>query len=498
MSTEPEIPEIDEFDGPAVPHGGKFRRLFRLLLTFLGCAVLGYGIYTLSESYSSADAEGEGVALTIHRVVREDFESFVSESGDIESASNVEIRCEVKSEGRAGTAILSIVEEGTRVKKDDLLLQFDDSVIKQLLTQLEIVVATDEKALIQAEAEFTKAEQTLEEYKDGLFLVEKETIEGELFQAQSQFKSAEDVLKHSEKMFRKGFVTQTQLEADTLARDMAERATKAAQTKLKVLEDFTLKKKLSEYEAEIKSQRATVKAAKYTLELSVQRRDEVAEQLKKCKVYAPSAGQVVYANNLNRSQKIIIEEGSIIREGQVVIRLPDPSAMQVKARVNDSKINLVKVKNPVSIELDVSPEAPVRGIVSKVNPFPYPRQWHGGPIEYGCEILILEPPAGLTPGQRAKIKIFVEEQKDVLTIPIQSVIEQSGSHYCLVRNSTGEWMTRKVEIGSNNGSFVIVKEGVTEGEEIAATVDLIWDDVQRRQSNGQETSQPYESEIAER
>ncbi len=68
--------------------------------------------------------------LLLHSVERSNFEAFVTEPGDITSSSNVEVRCEVKSRGSAGVTIVSLCDEGTEVKKGDLLLQFDDSVLQ--------------------------------------------------------------------------------------------------------------------------------------------------------------------------------------------------------------------------------------------------------------------------------------------------------------------------------------------------------------------------------
>ena len=443
----------------------------------LSCGVAGYfGVNWFWDSRSSGNSE-TAESMLVHTIDRDTFEAFVTESGDIESIDSVEIKCEVKSEGRTGTTILKIVEEGTPVKKGAFLIQFDDSILQQTLTQQEILVATDERVVIDAESELQKAEHTLNEYKEGLFLVDRELFESELLQAESQQKSAEDMLDHSEKMFKKGFVTKLQLDAQKVAVKMAEKNVQVAKTKLKVHNEFTLEKMVSEYEAEIKKQKAALKAARSTLKLSEQRRDEIKQQIAMCTVNAPSDGQVVYANNFERRENIVIEEGAEIREGQVVIRLPNPKEMQVRVRINDSKIKQLKLGNSVDVELDVNPDLQVFGEVTKINSFPYPRQWYGGPIEYGTEIRINNPPAGLTPGQRAKVRIFVERQEDVVQVPVQSVVEKSGSHYCLVRQDDGGWSTRKLNIGSNNGSFVVVNGGLEKGEDVALNPDLIWDDV---------------------
>jgi multidrug efflux pump subunit AcrA (membrane-fusion protein) len=449
----------------------------KIPLAIVVCVVAGYFLMPWFTGSGKLGADDNSKSLLVHTIKRETFESFITESGDIESIGSVEIKCEVKSEGRAGTTILKLVDEGTIVEEGDFLVSFDDSILQQTLTQQEILVATDERVVIDAESGLNTAEQTLNEYKEGLFLVDRETFESELLQAESQLKSTQDLLAHTNRMFRKGFVSQLQLEAEEVSVKMAEKNLQVAKTKLMVHNEFTLAKKISEYEAEIRKQKAALKAAESTLKLSQQRRDEIKEQIDKCQVLAPSAGQVVYANDFEKQTNVVIEAGALIRERQIMIRLPNPKEMQVRVRINDSKIKQIKAGNPVDIELDVNPDLRVKGKVAKINSFPYPRQWYGGPIEYGTDIRIEDPPPGLTPGQRAKVKIFVEKLENVVQVPVQSVVERSGLHYCLVRDAQGQWTTRKVGIGSNNGSFVVLKDGLEAGEEVALNPDLIWDDV---------------------
>ena len=111
-------------------------------------AVLGA---VLSSNTSMWQEQSENTLL-LHLVERSNFEAFVTEPGDITSSSNVEVRCEVESRGSAGVTIVSLCEEGTEVQKDDLLLQFDDSVLQNELIAQKIVVAKDKSALIQAES----------------------------------------------------------------------------------------------------------------------------------------------------------------------------------------------------------------------------------------------------------------------------------------------------------------------------------------------------------
>src|SRR5437868_2076939 len=72
------------------------------------------------------------------------FEHVVVEQGEIESSSNVEIRCEVKSRGMSGITIISVVPEGTIVEKGDLLIKLDSTALDQEQISQQIACNTAE------------------------------------------------------------------------------------------------------------------------------------------------------------------------------------------------------------------------------------------------------------------------------------------------------------------------------------------------------------------
>src|SRR5690606_25745436 len=75
---------------------------------------------------------GDTVPITlVHTARRAPFLHEVVERGEVESSSNVEIRCEVESRNSAGTAILEVVPEGTEVEAGDILVRLDSSALEQ-------------------------------------------------------------------------------------------------------------------------------------------------------------------------------------------------------------------------------------------------------------------------------------------------------------------------------------------------------------------------------
>ena len=238
-------------------------------------------------------AQAPDSALT-YKVFRDDFVASVNEAGEIESSSNIEIRCKVKSQGKAGTAILEIISEGTIVKEGDFLCQLDDSILKEQLTEQKIQVAQDRARVIQSQSDLDTAERILNEYKNGTFEQEKAAYVAEVKVAEEAMKRAQQFRRHSETLSRKGYITKTQLAADKFAEDKAELDLKLAAQNLDVYAKFTQDRLVSQYQAEIEKQQANTEAAEFTLELSRSKEKEKAEQIAACRVVAPADGMVVY------------------------------------------------------------------------------------------------------------------------------------------------------------------------------------------------------------
>ena len=407
--------------------------------------------------------------ILLHKVEKSDFEAFITEPGEVASSSNVEIKCLVKSHGSPGTAILKICKDGIRVKKGDLLIQFDDSLLQNQVLGQKIVVANDETQFIQANNNLENAKRTLTQYTEGLYAQEHEVLESQLYGAQAELERSSTRLEGYRELRKNGFISAADLRAEEFTVEKSKRDLSVAKKKLDVYERFTRAKMIGGYEAEIKKQQANVQAATSTLELSRQREAEIKQQISNCKVLAPADGQVVYANDPDRrGDPIVIKEGTVIRENQVVIRLPDFDKMQVDVKINESHYKRVNPGNQVRIELDADPEHPLEGKVKEIAKAPFPVRWHGAPIEYGAVVTIMDPPSTLRPNNRAKVKITFESRDDVLQVPLAAVIEHEDRHYCLVREDD-KWRQQVIKIGQNNNDQVIVEKGLKEGDQVSMT-----------------------------
>ena len=441
-----------------------------IILTVVLVLIAGaIGVFLINKSKPSAVNLDKAI---VYKVFRGDFRSSIVESGDLESSSSIEIRCNVKAKGRGGTTILKLVPEGEMVEKDQFLAQLDDSVLRDELTQQQIMVATDEAAVIQAENDLATAEAILEEYKKGTYQNELAQNESEKALAEETMRRAIQYLEYSNRLSQKGYLTKTRLEADQFAVKKAEKDLNIASEKLKLFKEFTYERMVKELENEIKKQNANVKAARKRLDLSRLREAEFETQVAACKIIAPDKGMVVYANEVDRrgNATTIIEEGAILRDGQPIFRLPDPTKMQVLTTVNDSKINDVREGLPCVIRLDTDPDLKFRGRVSKVASFPLPRRWYQAPIEYEVWVEILEPTEQTRPGLRGKVEIVIEDSKDKIQAPVSSLVKDKDKYYVLVKKGN-EIEARYVKIGSNNDQFIVIESGLEPGENVLIDPD---------------------------
>lgn len=404
----------------------------------------------------------------------------VLEQGEIESSSSVEVRCEVRSRNSSGTNILEIVPEGTRVEEGAFLIKLDDSALQTELIQQQITCSGSESLAIEAEAALRSAELALLEYEEGTFSEQEETLESAHVVAKENLRRAEEYYAYSQKLAERGYVSPVQLEADKFAVEKAKKELDVATTKLRVLREFSKKKMLNQLNADIKTARAKLDARQKTWKLDQQRLDEVDEQIAKCVIKAPAAGQVVYANDANRARanaELLIAEGVPVRERQVLVRLPDPHKMRVLAKVHESRISHIRKGLAAEVTTDALPDQPLFGTVAHVSEYPVPsvNVYSSHIKEYAVEIEIHDPPAELRPGMSAEVDILVEHLESQLQLPIDAVIARGDRFFVAIAQDGGAFETREIKVGSVNDTMIVIREGLEVGQKVVLNYSEIQD-----------------------
>ncbi len=178
---------------------------------------------------------------------------------------------------------------------------------------------------------------------------------------------------------------------------------------------------------------------------------------------------MVYSNRYSSrggSAEFVVEAGAMVREQQSIVKLPDPSRMQVKAKVSEGRITLVQDGMPVKIRVDAIPGLELLGRVTKVNRYAEPGGWFSSQIkEYAAIVQILNPPSEIRTGMTAEVRIFVDQRPDAVQIPVQGIYEHGGKTFTLVKKGN-DFDTRLVSIAATNDTAAAIADGLEVGEQI--------------------------------
>ena len=287
-------------------------------------------LWWMTGSEDSLDLE---IQPLLEEVTASDFVLEFVEPGEIERAEKAESKSEVRRRTSTGTAILEIVPEGTFVEEGDFLVRLDDASLQKDMLRQRIAVHQAKASLVKATADVEAAKLALQEYLSGSFRENEEQLESSEFVAKENLRRAEEYLIYSKKLATKGYVSETQLEADQFAVEKARKELDLAQTKLEVLRIHSRKATVNDLNASILTAEARLQSAENSYQLEKTQESEIEEQIEKCMIHSPSAGEVTYANKTKSgsSDAILIEEGKQVRENQTIIRLPNASRLRVRA-----------------------------------------------------------------------------------------------------------------------------------------------------------------------
>ena len=436
-----------------------------MVFLIIAAAICGLGGYAWWQSKGTGIYTASDNDPLLHEVQKGPFDHIVLEQGEIESSSNNEVKCEVKGRGGSGTPILTLITEGTIVKKGDKLCQLDSSGLEQDAKNQRIVVSTVESNLISSEAAVSKAAIAKQEYLEGTYITEQKAILSEIALAQQGLRKAELSLQSAERLAAKGTLKALQIESEQFAVQNAQSSLESAQGRLRVLDKLTKEKMLVQLNSDIETARAKLESDKSTLVEEKEKLEEIKAQVKACTVLAPADGQVVYANKQGGrgSNDFVVAAGVLVQEQKTIFLLPDPTRMQVKAKVNESRITLIRDGMPVKINVGATANE-LLGQVIKVNKYAEQTSSWGSTVkEYLVLVKIINPPEEIRTGMTAEVRIFVEQIPDAIQVPVHAVYETKKHHFVLVQKGK-EWETREIKIGATNDKFVTVGEGITPQE----------------------------------
>jgi HlyD family secretion protein len=470
-----------------------------LALLVVGALVIGPLVYWYWPSVTETNSDLTGT------VTRGDLQIIVTERGELESAKTIDVRCDV--EGRQ-IKIVEIVNEGTAVKKDDIVVKFDTEELTKAFQDQEVkwkqadgkANASREELKVQEnkkESEIDKAKLALiladleyEKYfhAKGEYLKLLDTSKSAVAKAERELEIAKEEHKNFQIVVNRGFETpETLRRAETKVLEN-ELLVTSARKDLYILENFTkrgqqaklestardakseLERTKSSTQAAVLKAKSELEAAEDTAKIEKRSLERLKKQLDACIIKAPQDGIIVYANDRYWDEQSRVRPGALVYYQQTLFRLPDLTKMRVKVKVHESQIKKVKKEQDVEVLLEALANKVLHGKVINVatladNRGPWDER---GVKEYVTEVSIDDLPleANLKPGMTAEVRIIAQQHKNVLMVPVQAICEREGEHYAFLQ--TGSSITKRtVTVGDNNEKFIIVTKGLEEGEKVA-------------------------------
>lgn len=375
------------------------------------------------------------------------------------------------------TRIISILREGTKVKKGDVVCELDASAFRDELKAQKIRHLQAKSWVEQAAAILEVNKITLREYRDGIYPQDLQLIRQYIQTCQIERDIADRNFKWSNEMMQKGLRARSQVIADQLNVQQAEIALAEAKGMLLRLEKFTGPKLVKSLEAKLASILTDKLAQDESFALETERLHRLEKNLAACTLRAPDDGVVVYVNQTNGWGRVesAIEEGVTVRQDQPIFQLPDPRRLRVKARINETKVAQIRPGQDCQIVIDAFPDRKLRGKVTDVTAIATPIN---GPFSdvrvYFALVSIDEGFDDLRPGLSAEVNFLSDQRKQVDRVPLAAIREVDGESFVAIpdRSSAAKpqapYRWQKVELGLSGPDYVEVLSGVRKGDRVVA------------------------------
>ncbi|MCX7920090.1 MAG: efflux RND transporter periplasmic adaptor subunit [bacterium] len=390
-------------------------KLFIVFILLLLAVLFSFAIYW---------KKNRPIVIAAFTVKRGDLITFVSASGSIEADTKVKLSSKI------GGRVLAVkVKEGDLVKSGQLLVQLDSA---ELTAQLH-----------QAKAALQGAEANLAIVKRGARAEEIAAAEAQLNAAQASLDEAKKNYQRMQLLYQDGAISAHQFDTAQAQYEVALAQVKSAQEQLRLLKSRTTNEDIAAAESRVKEIKATL--------------EQLQAQLNNTQIYAPFSGTV--------TQKLV-DEGETIIPGAPLLFLADMNTIQVTCNVDETDIGKVRVGMPAKVYMDSYPNRVFDGIVTRIATQTTDLKEKG--ITFAVKLKLLRIDVPLRIGMSTDVDIQVDNQNDVIYIPVESVLREGDKSYVYVIERS---LARKryIEIGSGNEEYIAIKSGLKENELVART-----------------------------
>ncbi len=364
---------------------------------------------------------GEGAEALAGEAERGTFTVSTSAQGELAAVNSVAI----PAPRGWNNKVVHLVDEGTEVAVGDTLALFDTS---QQMQRVEEQRTAWEGALADLENRRATGAKTLAEKEAGLrrqqLALEQSRLRVEALRFESASRQREAALD----------LRRAELDVQEAEQDLS------SQREINAAE-------LAKADAEVRSER-----------LDLERSEKDLESMT---ITAPDSGMVVYRKIWTAGESRKVRVGDQVWQGQPIMELPDLTAFQVHAWVQEVDVHRLEIGQTVTVTIDALQDRELAGEVSRIAPLA--RTEGDDKLKvFDVDVRLAGDVDDLLPGMTAQCRIVHEVFDDVVHAPLEAVFRRGD---VTVVYPAGGGM-REVTLGAAGEDRVIIEVGVEAGERL--------------------------------
>ncbi len=416
ISTPDHRPPAPSLDAP--PPSG--RRPFVIVALLIIALVVVVGLWKLLSRGSASSTTTAGIAT----VTRSDFTRTLRVQGTVEAISFHSVAApRLAGPGSGALVVTRLVGSGTRVKKGDLLVEFDRQ------TQI--------KNALDRQADFVDFEQQIRKMQADQS-VARATDSTALKQAEGALQTASLELRRNE------IVSKIDAEKNQQTYEEAK---------------ATLEQLRTTFELKRKAALAELRSLEIQRDRAQSAMDYAQNNTEKLLIKSPIDGIVVLNSIWKGGQMGEVQEGDEVRPGVPFLQVVNSNVMQVRSRVNQADIALLQPGAPVRVGLDAYPELSFPGKIQRIAAIGVTSNMSQKVRTFQAVFAIEGSDAKLMPDLSAAVDIEVEKLPQVLTIPRDAVSWEGSEAY--VTTEAGD--KKKIQVKTYNDEQAVIEAGVDAG-----------------------------------
>jgi len=391
-----------------------------------GAAVLVFGVFVFGALRMASPA----AKLSTAEVKRKEFVDYLEVKGEVKALHSAIIAAPY---GAGDLQIMNLSTNGAKVKKGDVLVEFDNTTVKQKLAQ-------DQSALKSAEAEIHQS------------------------RASARLKEEQDL---TDVMTAKFGAQKARLDA-------------SKQEIVSVIEGEEAKLKLADAEQKVKETEAKLNAdrsaAAADLATKKQKQDQAAFQVQQDErslaslaLRAPLDGVVALQNHWQpQGGPTPFKPGDRAWPGAAIAELPDPSTLKISARIEEAERGQLKVGQTGAVRVEAVPDGSFEGRIETISPTASLDFNAGWPVprNFTVEVGLANGDARLTPGMGAVVRVAVDHVAEGVVIPSSALFGKAGRTVAYVRRGS-KFEETTVEVLRRSGDEALIGKGLQPGEQLA-------------------------------